>query len=746
MVAAVSVVWLATAISAPNLAAARTNARGPTSLYRLSLKISSRRFLGGGTENAIAVDRRGTIYAFKATRTQQGSLPSGDAPNVEEISPAGKLIRSFSTTFRLRGQRHYLQVDGLAVTPNGHDVFVVGNASKSLSGLVDSKPFLAKYSASTGAFLSGNGFDGDETRLGVGVAVDPTGQHVYVGDERNPFVGRTTARVYEFDVANVHEVRRFGLAGNDVCCDLAVAPDGHLFAQVGPPRSTQVLLQEYSPTGGYENQFASPPGGLAISSSGDIFVGSRAEHRIDRLARNGKLLETLGSGHFTGLPEPGAVDSSGDVYAFDVATNDVSTILKFAPVVPQTTITSHPPSTLQIPTGTFRFKSSLPGAKLQCRLRKAGVSPPAFKPCSSPTTYHDQLNGSYTFEARSISPDGPIDPTPAKFRFKVQLVYPETTITSAPAGTIGTTTATFAFKSSSAGATFDCRLALAGAPPPAFKACPSPVTFVQLSDGTWKFDVRSTSTHGVTDPTPSSYQFTIDTTPPMVAAPPPPTIPVGEQLQPDGTLGVQESWSATDTFSPSSDLLYTVEQRAGATPATLGSFAATPGLEGMQGTTAATVPIAPGGPYHQLRVQAENQLGIAAESPAADPFRLDVIDDSSASIVYSTAWMQMTDADAYGGSLHRVSSSNATATLAGFSGRSIAVVAPVGPGSGSLQICLDPLGATVTPCTTVMLQSSVPVERRIVYVSGPLTAGTHTIDITTSGGGSVALDGFVVLG
>ena len=336
--------------------------------------------------------------------------------------------------------------------------------SSRLSGLVDSRPFLAKYSGSTGAFLKGSGFDGDETRLGVGVAVDPTGQHVYVGDERNQFVGRTTARIYEFDVASLHQVRRFALAGNDVCCDLAVSPDGHLFAQVGPPRSTQVLLQEYSATGGYENQFASPPGGLAIGPTGDLFAGSRAEHRIDRLSRTGKLLETLGTGHFTGLPLAGAVDRAGDVYAFDAATNDVAALLKFAPVIPQTTITGHPAATVHTASATFRFTSSVRGATLECRLRKAGAGPPAFKPCSSPKTYSSEANGSYTFKARSTSPAGPVDPTPARFPFKVAVVYPQTTITSTPGTTIGTTSATFGFKSSSDGR--DVRLSPGSRPDP----------------------------------------------------------------------------------------------------------------------------------------------------------------------------------------------------------------------------------------------------------------------------------------
>jgi hypothetical protein len=645
----------------------------------------------------------------------------------------------------VRGQRRYLQVNGLAVTPNGHDVLVVGNVSDSLSGLVDSRPFLAEYSATTGAFLRGKGFDGDETRLSAGVAVDPTGQHVYVGDERNQFVGRTTARIYEFEVASLHEVRRFTLAGNDVCCSLAVTPDGHLFAEVGPPRSTQVLLQEYSSTGGYENQFISPPGGLAVGPTGDLFAGSRAEHRIDRLSRTGKLLETLGAGHFTGLPVAGAVDRAGDVYAFDAATNDVAAMLKFAPAVPQTTITSHPPSMSHTPAATFHFKSSLPGAALACRLRKAGASPPAFKPCTSPKTYSSQPNGSYTFEARSTSPIGPVDPTPAKFAFKVEVVYPQTTITSTPGTTIGTTSATFAFKSSVAGATFACRLAPAGSPPPAFKKCPSPVTYVQLSDGAWKFEVQSTSTHGVTDPTPATYQFTIDTTPPTVTAPAAPTIPIGDQLQLDGTLGVQESWSATDTFSPSSALLYTVEQRAGPTPASLGSFAAIPTLQNMQGTTTALVPITPGGPTHQLRVQAENQLGVAAESPAGQPFTLNVIDDNDPSIIYSTPWTQTSDPTAFGGNLHTTSSVSATVTRM-FTGQSIAVIAPVGPTFGSLQICIDS-GVAVGTCTTVTEHSATAAEREVVYVSAPVDpTRPHSITITTESGSMFALDAFAVLG
>ena len=70
--AAVWVAWVAIALAVPNLAAGSTSPHASTSLYRLSLRISSKRFLGNGAENPIAVDRYGNTYTFRATRTQIG--------------------------------------------------------------------------------------------------------------------------------------------------------------------------------------------------------------------------------------------------------------------------------------------------------------------------------------------------------------------------------------------------------------------------------------------------------------------------------------------------------------------------------------------------------------------------------------------------------------------------------------------------------------------------------------------------
>ena len=61
-----------------------------------------------------------------------------------------------------------------------------------------------------------------------------------------------------------------------------------------------------------------------------------------------------------------------------------------------------------------------------------------------------------------------------------------------------------------------------------------------------------------------------------------------------------------------------------------------------------------------------------------------------------------------------------------FTGRSIAVVAPVGPASGSIQVCIDS-GVSVGICTTVSEHSASAVEREVVYVSAPVSTTTsHT--------------------
>jgi len=83
----------------------------------------------------------------------------------------------------------------------------------------------------------------------------------------------------------------------------------------------------------------------------------------------------------------------------------------------------------------------------------------------------------------------------------------DTVIDSAPAAQTNVTTASFAFHSTQTPATFQC--ALDGG---AASACVSPATYGGLAEGTHRFSVQATST--VTDPTPATATWTVDTTAP----------------------------------------------------------------------------------------------------------------------------------------------------------------------------------------------------------------------------------------
>jgi hypothetical protein len=86
---------------------------------------------------------------------------------------------------------------------------------------------------------------------------------------------------------------------------------------------------------------------------------------------------------------------------------------------------------------------------------------------------------------------------------------PETNIDSGPSGTVGSSTADFAFSSSEAGSSFEC--SLDSAP---FAPCSSPRQYSGLSDGQHAFEVRATDAAGNTDTTPAGRAWAVDTTPP----------------------------------------------------------------------------------------------------------------------------------------------------------------------------------------------------------------------------------------
>ena len=99
---------------------------------------------------------------------------------------------------------------------------------------------------------------------------------------------------------------------------------------------------------------------------------------------------------------------------------------------------------------------------------------------------------------------------------------PSTTISSGPSGSTTATSAAFAFASSEAGSSFECKLDTG-----AFAACTSPKQYTGLAVGAHTFSVRAKDAAGNVDPSPATAAWTITASGPGDTAPPDTSITSG---------------------------------------------------------------------------------------------------------------------------------------------------------------------------------------------------------------------------
>jgi large repetitive protein len=200
---------------------------------------------------------------------------------------------------------------------------------------------------------------------------------------------------------------------------------------------------------------------------------------------------------------------SFEVHATDAAGNADLTPAGFTWTVdrsaPDTAIDSGPADPTNATTASFAFTSTQAGSSFACSLDGA-----AFSPCASPESYGGLGDGNHTFQVRAADGAGNTDPTPATYTWKIDLTPPETTITTGPADPTNATGAVFTFGSDEASATFEC--SLDGS---LYEACPSPKAYSGLQEGSHTFAVRARDAAGSADTSPSSHQWTVDTTAPV---------------------------------------------------------------------------------------------------------------------------------------------------------------------------------------------------------------------------------------
>jgi hypothetical protein len=261
--------------------------------------------------------------------------------------------------------------------------------------------------------------------------------------------------------------------------------------------------------------------GLRVTVAGglstlELLVGTTSVYRTTAASLGSNGVSTL------------QVGNDGSPQRFDIAVDNVSVTDDADVTPPQTTIDSGPSGTVTTGTGTFAFSGSEPGSTFECR-----IDTDSWAGCTSPHAFSGLADGAHTFEVRATDIAGNPDPTPAQRGWSVDSTAPQTTIDSGPSGTVTTGAATFAFSSSEAGSTFECRIDEGS-----WAGCASPRSVSGLADGAHTFEVRATDAVGNSDATPAQRGWSVDSTAPQT------TIDSG----PSGTIAMS---AATFAFSGS---------------------------------------------------------------------------------------------------------------------------------------------------------------------------------------------------
>ncbi len=188
-------------------------------------------------------------------------------------------------------------------------------------------------------------------------------------------------------------------------------------------------------------------------------------------------------------------------------------------------------------TFTYSGTDNNPASELTFTCELTGPTPTAPFDCTTglTTQFTALTDGDYTFSVYATDAAGNVDPTPATWDFTVAVV-PDTTIDSAidgdgtsiaDGGTTPTDEMTFTYSGTdnnpASELTFTCELTGPAASAVAPFDCTTGLTtqFTALTDGDYTFSVYATDAAGNVDPTPATWDFTVDTPPPPEPEPEP---------------------------------------------------------------------------------------------------------------------------------------------------------------------------------------------------------------------------------
>lgn len=250
-------------------------------------------------------------------------------------------------------------------------------------------------------------------------------------------------------------------------------------------------------------------------------LGGKYHCRLDNDAyaacNTGSVTYTVGQGPHTfyvyAEDAAGNVDSDPDMHTWEV---DLS--------IPATVIdpTSKPSSPTNATSATFRFSGAGPGGRYRCKLDQLEEDG-----CDSGIKPYSLLGqGSHTFCVYAVNAAGTRDPDAECYSWEVDVTPPDTAIepTSRPPNPTKETSVNFRFTSTGGGNRFRCTL---GAQ--VNVVCDSGTFTATVTEGAHTFSVYAIDDANNADPSPATYTWTVDLTPPVTRLDRAPRTPTNER-------------------------------------------------------------------------------------------------------------------------------------------------------------------------------------------------------------------------
>jgi uncharacterized delta-60 repeat protein len=302
--------------------------------------------------------------------------------------------------------------------------------------------------------------------------------------------------------------RTFDVRATDAAGNTGAAASRSFTVDTDPPETT---IDSGPANGSFTNdstptfEFSSEPGAsFECRLDSSVFATCTSPHTLGPLNDGGHSFEVQ------------ATDEAGNV---GPAASRSFTVDTQGPLV---SIDSGPAGRTNDSTPTFTFSADEP-VTFHCK-----VDGEPFDTCSGPGDSHTTVplpDGAHEFSVRGTDAVG-FTATETR-SFTVDTVPPETQIDSGPPAFTNDSTPTFTFSSNEGIASSSCRVDSEPLGP-----CSGPGlgthTTSPLPDGAHTFEVRLTDHAGNTDPTPATYNFTVDTTPPVVTIDTGPSAPTND--------------------------------------------------------------------------------------------------------------------------------------------------------------------------------------------------------------------------